>query len=198
MNRYKLLMAVLILAIAPLFYVKLPDGRPILSSSVIVSDVSTVVNDAMARVKGLAADSLAGIAKLAAVLTEQVPVTEEPPLNKQWLVRGDQPLPEGKISGQIFYRWTDSAGVEHLSSEPSTDYPYREIAVADNMNVLSFAEPAKEVVDQPPAKTGTRLTALTDKSSDDEQQDDSLADLLDNVDALKQQLESRNQLLNDL
>jgi predicted transcriptional regulator len=42
-------------------------------------------------------------------------------------------------------------GVEHLSSELSTDYPCCEIAVADNMNVLSFGEPAKEVVDEPSA-----------------------------------------------
>jgi hypothetical protein len=66
------------------------------------------------------------------------------------------------------------------------------------MNVLSFGASAKEVVDELPAKTRAGLTVLADKSSDDEQQDDNLADLLDNVDALKQQLESRNQLLNDL
>ncbi|CAH0992002.1 hypothetical protein SIN8267_02117 [Sinobacterium norvegicum] len=189
MKIYKVLMVVLVLAIGPLFYVKLPNGQPLLSSAKIGSDITFFLSEAFDSAETWAE-------RVISLLPDKEGGAQQGDAIEQWLVAGDQPLPNQAESDQIFYRWTDGSGVEHLSSEPSSQYPYREVGIAANTNVLSFG-PAIPERKEPAPKSGPGLTSLTEKGGEEAEQA-SLADLLDNVDELKEQLENRNDLLDEL
>ncbi len=199
MQKYKMILVVLVIGVMPLLILKNPQGQPLLiaadfSPSLIMTPLRNTF-DALIRLKNNLWDGL----------QSRIPNATAPSMpagkNTAWIGSAHDTLPAIDATNpsavQRFYRWTDAQGVPHIASQPSTLFVSREVYIANDSNILAAAKQSQVVVDKAPnltnkAKTPSSKADLTQPSLGD------VDEIMQQVESLKDTLEARSRHIDTL
>ncbi len=199
MQKYKMILFVLVIGVMPLLILKNPQGQPLLiaegvSPSLIMTPLHNTF-DELIRLKN----------KLWDGLQSSIPNVAEPSTpaskNTAWIGAAHETLPAIDATNQSdvqrFYRWTDDQGVTHIASQPSTLFTNREVYIANDSNILAAPKQPQVAVDKQPTlvnkdKTANSKADLTQPSLGD------VDEIMQQVESLKDTLEARSRQIDRL